>query len=96
MNSVGSPELKRLINKCLPNKRVIHGNGLELQMAGAFLAPPLNSLPVWEWESHPGEQVPCQHQPLVSMSQCRALQALKANYSSFVLGTEAHIPHRFL
>lgn len=67
------------------------GNSLKLLVAGAFLAPPCVGAVILI----PEVQVPCQHQPLMSMSQRRGLHMLKANDSSFVLGTEANIPSSF-
>lgn len=50
----------------------------------SFQAPLLNSFPMWElWLASQEAQVPCQCQSLINRSQCRALQAFKANYSSF-------------
>lgn len=88
------------MNKCLLNEWIINGkagDSLKLLEAGAFPASPLNNHPVWElWFTSLEVQVPCQHQPLISMSQCRELQVHKANYSSLFLGTKADIPTRFL
>lgn len=82
-------------NKCLLNKWVINGKAREQSQASGGWCLSGSSL-CGSCDSHPRGAGACQHQPLMSMSQHRGLHRLKANDSSFVLGTEANIPNRFL